>query len=412
MLDGYPSAKKRLVKKNPKKQSQIAKEWDASLMATGFIPRWHIVMVTGCNLRCTYCATEHGRFGQAKEGVMSLKTANVLAERIVQCVAPSEASVVLEFGGGETFLHFDRFIKIHDLIVRACRTKGVQVSFHVTTNGVLLNEDRLQKLAKRRINLSFSIDGPEAVHDVNRRSALDQSTFKTAFGNWQRYRLLTQTTQSSHLSSVHSVFTMNSGTLQDICNYWAGQGIPLAEIAPANVSRFSTSAQRKEAKCVLRQFMKGLRETAMEQAETCSAMTFLSDYRGPQSIFMGWSRLLQGREKHFCTPAQGILAVGHGGDIYPCEAYIGMPQWRLGDLLNGIDVGKVSEFSESYAQARAHCEGCQHRQVCDKPCFAIVATDTPLQNVKQRCKMAKQDARIIEASFKKLMRSKGRGKRE
>ena len=368
---------------------------------------WRIVAVAGCNLRCAYCATAHGSFGQA-ERVMSLKTAKALAERIVQYADPVRATVSLGFGGGETFLHFDRFIKIHDLIVKSCHAKGIRVQTLVATNGVLLDEARLQKLVKRRIDLGFSIDGPEDVHDANRRTAAGQGTFQTAFANWQRYRALTQS--SSPEGSIHSMFSLKSGALKDICAFWLQQGIPLNDVVPVNPSPFSDAADHRNVKRIQDAYLKGLRKWALEQADTCTAMTFLRDYRGPKGIFEGWRKLLLEEESGFCTPAQGVLGVGCDGSIYPCETYISVPQYRLGNLFDGIDAEKVSAFVKCCEAAKTHCEGCRHRMACGKTCFGFVATDTPSQNVKRGCRMiAKRYARILEESFRKLMRNNGRG---
>jgi uncharacterized protein len=374
------------------------------------VHRWDIVMVAGCNLRCTYCATAHGSFGRQAEGVMSLETAEALAEWIARCADPSHAKVRLGFGGGETFLHFDRFIGICDLIVGVSRAKGVRVHIHVTTNGVLLDEARLRKLAKRGIDLTFSIDGPEEVHDMNRRTAAGERTFKPAYGNWRRYRTLARTMKPSPRSSIRSVFTQESGPLRKICDYWLRQGVPLQEIAPANASRLNGLAGQGSGKRIQDGYFKGLREWALEQADACTAMTFLGGYRGPRSVYTGWRRLLLGTEKQFCTPAQGVLAVGCDGGLYPCEPYIGVAQWKLGDLFNGLDSGKVAAFVASCVRAQTHCEGCRHRLACEKVCFGLIATDTPLQNVKRSCRgLAKRDARITEQSFRKLMRNSGTG---
>jgi len=382
---------------------------DLSQMDRMGIYRWDIVMVHDCNLRCAYCATAHGNFGQA-EKVMSLETAKALAERIVQYADSTRMTVSLGFGGGESFLHFDHFITIYDLIANACHAKGIRVQTLVATNGTLLDEARFQKLITRRINLGFSIDGPEDVHDANRRTAGGQGTFQTAFANWQRYRVLMQEEGSSPEGFIHSMFSLKSGALKDICAFWLQQGIPLNDVVPVNPSRFSDAADRRNVKHIQDAYLKGLREWALEQAGTCTAMTFLRDYRGPKGIFEGWRRLLLGEENTFCTPARGVLGVGCDGDLYPCEPYIGISQWKLGDLFNGIDAEKVSAFVKCCEDAQAHCEGCRHRKVCGKACFGIVATDTPSQNVKRGCRtVAKRDARIMEESFRKLMRNKNRG---
>ena len=368
------------------------------------VRRWHVVMIAGCNLRCSYCATDHGRFGRS-EGVMSLKTAETLADRIAQCLDPERGETVVEFGGGETFLQFDLFIRLCDLIGRACRKRGGRARIQVTTNGVLLNEERLSKLARRRIGLVFSIDGPEHVHDAARRTVSGRPTFRAAFASWKRYQALVRRIKPAPTCAVRSVFSADSEHVRLISDFWIQHGVFVQELVPANASHFGDQACRQQAKGVGAVFLKGLREWAHAQARSCTAMTFLSDYRGPQVIFNGWQRLLLGQEKTFCTPARGTLAVGHDGAVYPCEPYIGVPRWRLGDIFQGVDAGKIAAFVESCAQAEAHCVGCEHLLACEKPCFGLIATDTPAQNVKRHCRVAKRVSRIVEGSFCRMLRT-------
>lgn len=365
---------------------------------------WHVVMAGACNLRCSYCATDFGRFGR-KGGVMSLKTAARLADRIAAAADLRRRKVKVAFGGGETFLHFDRFLEIADLIADRCGRRGVRVRLSVTTNGTLLNEARLRELAKREVSLTFSINGPERVHDACRRSARGRGTFRAAFANWSRYREIVRRMPSAPGCSVHSVFGPPSGPLRDIIEFWLEQGVPLQDFAPQAASPYRPGADRGLAGRVSRRYLADLREWASGQAQACTPADFLGRYRGPRMIYIGWKRLLFGEERAVCSPGLGMLAVDRAGAIYPCEAYVGSERWKLGDVERGVDPERMARFAARLAQAAAICARCASRLACEKPCLASVPAATPAQNVRRQCGTMKKASAIVRDSFEQLMQN-------
>ena len=371
------------------------------------VREWLVAMAGGCNLRCSYCATDFGRLGR-RGGVMSLATAAGLAEQIAAAADPRRREVKVSFGGGETFLHFDRFVKIADLIADRCGRRGVRVRLGVTTNGTLLNEARLQQLAKRRIGLTFSIDGPEGVHDACRRSLRGKGSFRLAFANWARYREIARTLDPPPGCLIHSVFGESAGSLSDLVRFWLEQGVPLQSFAPQSPSRFNPSADRGAAVRLHNRYLEGMREWASAQAQTCTPESFLGEYRGPDMIYSGWKRLLFGRERPMCAPGLDVLAVDSEGSIYPCDAYVGIESRRLGDVFSGIDPQRRAAFAALCRKAKALCAACDHRVACEKPCLAATATATPAQNVRRHCRTMKKAAAVVQDSFARLMQNESK----
>jgi uncharacterized protein len=340
---------------------------------------------------------------------MDAKTGERLAEVIAQALDPKCPEAVVSFGGGETFLQFDRFIRLADLIRARCRARGGQVRLVVTTNGVLLDEGRLRKLARRRIGLSFSLDGPETVHDAARRDASGRRTFLRAFRNWSRYRRMIQALPEAPPCRINGVFGEHSGSLPDLARFWLANGVPLQEIVAVNPSRFNKTGRRQGTERAQARFVTGLREWGLEQVARCTPGNFLGEYRGPGVLFKGWQRLFAEQEKGFCTPGRGMLAVGPDGALYPCEAYIGLKRRRVGDVFGGLDSGRMKAFVAGCAKAEAICEGCSRRMACEKPCLAIRADLSPARNVARVCLFARKVADVTQETFDMLMRKDAGG---
>lgn len=155
-----------------------------SFMRTPFIPvehrkpgkpRFLILNVTErCNLRCSYCFREpEGEFGPARDGTRKVSSfCSLASERPGRCIGRDmDESVLLAalrlvsgmkrpdigFFGGEPLLNFP-------IIERAVkRVPGA--SFHLTTNGTLINGKIARFLKKRNFSIIVSLDGPAHIHN-------------------------------------------------------------------------------------------------------------------------------------------------------------------------------------------------------------------------------------------------------
>jgi uncharacterized protein len=367
------------------------------------VSKWNVVMVSACNLRCRYCATGYGRFGRAG-GVMDESTAAQLVEWIAGSMKSDLAQTHVSFSGGETFLHFDRFLALTDRIAGACGQRGGRVSFDVTTNGVLLNEARLGQLVERGIEVSFSIDGPPQVHDAMRCDAEGKGSFAKAYESWRQYRDLVRSGDVHLRKSPHCVFGPHSGSVREVADFWLGQGMSLVDLVPINLSSFRNEVEPDLARRA--QCMEGLREWALAQAAQCSAEDFLERYRGPVLIYQGWQRLMFGLAHPLCTPGRDMLAADYDGSLYPCEAYVGTERWRLGDLWKGIDPERLQAYYAEHEKAAAICSSCSHNRACDKPCLALSRQATPRENLLEGCEMSRSVTEMLQETLDILMQEK------
>ena len=113
----------------------------------------------GCNLACKYCFAG----GHHDEPTMSLDT----AMRGVALMDP-RATLDIAFFGGEPLLAWDLVRRVMDEASRLAKRRGVKAKFHITTNGTLLDEEKIAFLRSRPCSLLVSLDGPKDIHDAAR----------------------------------------------------------------------------------------------------------------------------------------------------------------------------------------------------------------------------------------------------
>lgn len=122
------------------------------LSATAAPPRQVVLFLTGrCNLSCSYCF----QAGRAPRGTMSTEVAG---HAIGLLLAPRPARARLGLTGGEPLAVASLLLSC----VEAARLEtpaGTALEIAVSTNGTLLSEDVVRRLASRDVELQVSFDG-------------------------------------------------------------------------------------------------------------------------------------------------------------------------------------------------------------------------------------------------------------
>lgn len=124
-----------------------------------------------CNLRCYYCFVDHAPHR------MTPKVLEDSLEFIFNSVDPTKP-ISIDFFGGEPMLEYETLIKptVEKLWADKIHLK-YDFRLGMTTNGTLLNEERLKFLKEHKVGLLLSIDGDKETQDYNRACADGKSSF-------------------------------------------------------------------------------------------------------------------------------------------------------------------------------------------------------------------------------------------
>jgi uncharacterized protein len=122
-----------------------------------------------CNFRCSYCpytiGTEDRTHSNKKMTLeMAKKGVDFLLTHSANVKAP-----VIGFYGGEPLLEFELIKELMEYATE--KADGKIIGFNMTTNGSLLTEEKVDYFHKYPIKIMISLDGPQSVHDSNRKLA-------------------------------------------------------------------------------------------------------------------------------------------------------------------------------------------------------------------------------------------------
>ena len=69
-----------------------------------------------------------------------------------------------------------------------------------------------------------------------------------------------------------------------------------------------------------------------------------------------------------CNAGNGGIAVGTNGNIYPCHRFMGMPEYIIGTLENGIDEKARGSYRSATVYNKEECKTCWARYLCCGSC--------------------------------------------
>jgi His-Xaa-Ser system radical SAM maturase HxsB len=129
-------------------------------------PNLHIVVVTlRCNETCVYCHAS-----RADMDAVHTDLTPALAEKTVdQILRTTNPNVTIEFQGGEPLVAFPVVKHLIEYALERNQTVGKKLEFTMVSNLSLMDEEKLAYLLKHKVQICTSIDGPEHLHDKQRK---------------------------------------------------------------------------------------------------------------------------------------------------------------------------------------------------------------------------------------------------
>jgi len=331
-----------------------------------------------CNLDCKYCyyLEKEKLYPETSSWVMPDE---VLDSYIRQYIESQEAPAVsFAWQGGEpTLLGINYFRKILELEKKYANGKRIENALQ--TNGILLDDEWGEFLAKNKFLVGISIDGPSELHDCYRVNKGGQPTFPAVLRGL-RY-LQKHGVEFNTLTVVHH---RNSRWPHEVYEFLKEAGsrhmqfIPLVEreakardssglvlIGPSHGRDAAVSEWSVEPL----QFGKFLcaifDDWVRRDVGRCFVQIFdvaLESWLGvPQSLCV------------FRETCGGAMAVEHNGDLYSCDHFV-YPEYRLGNIMK-VPIGSLagSEQQRQFgvdkrAALPRYCLQCEVRFACNGEC--------------------------------------------
>jgi uncharacterized protein len=126
-----------------------------------------------CNINCDYCYLRN----RDDRAVMSADVVGAIRDKIFSNISPDAAPTVIWHAGEPTVVPIEWYRRV-DAQLRA--RAPAQTKFSLQSNGIFLSEDWISFLKGTQTHIGLSIDGPEAIHDLRRKTRSGHGTWALA----------------------------------------------------------------------------------------------------------------------------------------------------------------------------------------------------------------------------------------
>ncbi len=303
-----------------------------------------------CNLGCDYCYAGTGRGLSMGPGV-AREAVDFLAEA-------SNGDCTVTFFGGEPLIEFGL---MKTTVEHALSRHGKKMQFRMSTNGTLLDEEKLAFLKDHGVHFVLSIDGDEEQHDTHRK-------FSGGRGSYQ-----------SIVRHLPAVFAANPYT------------IAVSVVTPETAGRIASGVKAlfsKGFRYVLQTLDYGALWKDAQVRDLRSQYLDLADYyktalRAGKKIYYSPfdERIKTWAQKPYqngdlCDLANSQIAIAPSGRIYPCVQFIGEDQAGdqancIGDIFDGFHAERRQYFIDQNYAEKKNCKGCALEGRCATFCGCV-----------------------------------------
>lgn len=311
-----------------------------------------------CNLRCKYCFASTGDFGKGRK-LMSLETGKHAIDFLLEN-SGDRPNLELDFFGGEPLMNFD----VVKQIVNYARSREGEYNkkfrFTITTNGLLLDDDKIDFINKEMSNVVLSIDGRKEVNDYFRVRVDGTGSYdkimpmykKLVAGRGDKEYYVRGTFTKKNLDFSEDVFALYN------------EGFDQISVEPVVGDSDEFALTEKELPAVFKEY-EVLAQRILENEKKGGKFNFFHFMidldQGPCAI-----KRLRG-----CGCGNDYVAITPDGDIFPCHQFVGIDEYKMGNIDEGtFNQEMKADFAAAHVYSKPECQKCWAKFYCSGGCMA------------------------------------------
>ncbi len=312
-----------------------------------------------CNLKCQYCFADEGTYHTRNRAHMSYEVGKNAIDFLVQH-SGKRHNLEVDFFGGEPLMNFDVVKQIVEY-ARSIEDKvGKKFSFTMTTNCILLSDDKIEWLNKEMNNIVLSIDGRKEIHDEVRRTISGKSAFDVIIKNALKLRKV----RGDKTYYVRGTYTAKNLDFAKDVEYLNDIGFDQISMEPVVTNIEGLKITEEMLPRILKEYEK-LAEIYIDRRKTDKWFNFfhfmIDIESGPCVV-----KRLTG-----CGAGCEYLAVTPTGDIFPCHQFAENKDYYMGNVFDkeiNMDISK--EFAKNIVTQKPACDKCPAKYYCSGGCTA------------------------------------------
>ncbi|SHJ87654.1 thioether cross-link-forming SCIFF peptide maturase [Tepidibacter formicigenes] len=315
-----------------------------------------------CNLKCKYCFASQGDFGGERK-LMSYEVGKKSLDFLIEN-SGNRRNLEVDFFGGEPLMNWDVVKKLVEYGNEKAKDKGKNFRFTITTNGVLLDDEKIEYINKNMHNVVLSLDGRKKVHNDMRPTLNDKGSYDLIV---PKFKKLVDNRSKNKYYYVRGTFTRENLDFSKDVLHFADLGFDITSVEPVVDSEENPYALREED---IPKIFEEYEKLAVEyvnrklKGDKFTFFHFMIDLnQGPCVI-----KRLTG-----CGAGSEYVAITPEGDLYPCHQFVGNEEFKLGNILDEnliIPRDLQLKFQNAHVYAKEECRNCWAKFYCSGGCHA------------------------------------------
>lgn len=327
--------------------------------------------VHSCNLNCKYCFANAGENFQEKDKSFSKEMVEKCLKFLVNNSKLREYEKYrLDFvSGGEPLLDKKSLYEIIDLAKHTFESEEKDLFIWLCTNATLVKEKDLEEFSKKGIRVGISLDGDKEGNDYCR-------TYKNGLGTYEDIlKTIEMIKESKNISKYLkelwglSVLTKKNQDLIKICNHMIELGFTTLQMRLVRTQDEELVFSEKCSEVLFKnieEFIEYLFKNAIDNyLDPLQLILNDNDYIGKIIRRI----ILESPYVRRCKAGLNKFSFAANGDIYPCDAFVGNEEFKLGNIDTGFNEERLKKFEDLSVFSREKCSLCWARFICGGDCY-------------------------------------------
>lgn len=334
-----------------------------------------------CNLRCEYCFADGGEYHQIRQ-LMPFEVGKAAINFLISA-SVGRRNLELDFFGGEPLMNFEVVKQIVEYAEAEGEKHNKNFRFTITTNGVLLDEEKMAYINEHMANVVLSLDGRKEVNDRVRKRLDNTGCYDKIMPRFQQMADL----RDQDRYYVRGTFTRyNKDFYRDVMHL-ADKGFKQISVEPVTAPDSAAYSLREEDLEEIYASYEKLAFDILEERRKGNRFNFfhfmIDLEQGPCVI----------KRMGGCGSGNEYVAVTPAGDIYPCHQFVGLTEFKMGSVLTGeFDTSIKEKFSKANVYTKPECAKCWAKFYCSGGCNAnnYLYSGDILSPYQMGCKLQKK----------------------
>lgn len=314
-----------------------------------------------CNLRCEYCFAGQGEYGGDRT-MLDSETGKRAIDFLIEASGPRH-NLDIDFFGGEPLMNWPVVVELTHYAERRAQEVGKDIRLTITTNALLLNEEKTAFINEHFKNVVLSIDGRPETHNRMRPAQNQKPSFSPVMRNIKNF----VEQRGDKEFYVRGTYTHNNLDFADDVIFMAEQDLKQISIEPV-VAPDSEQYALKETD--LPQLLNEYERLALHYDEK-------RDGEHPYRFFHFNMDLTGGpcdlKRMKGCGVGSEYIAVTPAGEIYPCHQFVGQDEFVMGSVYDEpsmLNPELTNVFEDMIVPSRPACDSCWAKHHCSGGCAA------------------------------------------